>query len=260
MKRITPNEQINANLELIKVIDSRLRTAPEGELHIRKHRNGFQYWIKYLNSNNKLEYIKAADKEKLGSYVKKYYYSKLKKTIEEDNRFLSKAVRYDPNRTGKVYDDLPPNVKQYVTPLCKSVATQIKEWYEKDFQKNTYDFSPAPSYTTQKGETVRSRAELIIANELNAHDLYYHYEEALTLSNGKKRYPDFKVAHPKTGEFYYIEFFGMMDNAKYALDAFTKINEYSNDSVFPKMIFIFDYAGAPFTNTTVTNIIKTYFS
>jgi len=260
MKYLSLQEQLNLNQQLLQSINEQLTIAPAGELRMRKHNNGYQWWVHYPGSATKDEYIKGLDKDKHRSYANKYYLSLLKKEIEKENNILIKSQYYNPENKGTIYDNLPSYIKQYVTPLHKSTATQIQDWYERDFQSNTFDFSPMSSFTTQKGEIVRSRAELIIANELAAHNLYYHYEEVLTLSSGKKRYPDFTVAHPATGEFYYIEFFGMMNNEKYALDAYTKIQEYSNDAVFPKMIFMFDYVGAPFTNTTVTNIIKTYFS
>ncbi len=150
-------------------------------------------------------------------------------------------------------------MQSIVKPLYTSTAHKIEEWYMAPFVSNTFDFGSSAGYVTELGEKVRSRAECLIANELHNAGLKYHYEEQLTLKNGKNRFPDFKVAHPKTGEYYYIEFFGMMDMPEYSENAFIKISEYANDPVYSKMIFIFDHKNAPFSNAVVKNILKQFF-
>ncbi|MCW1938930.1 hypothetical protein OMD49_00765 [Bacillus anthracis] len=58
-------------------------------------------------------------------------------------------------------------------------------------------------YVTQKGERVRSKSEVIIANMLFASGIEYEYEKEIITSNGKKICPDFTLY--KNDRIYYLE-------------------------------------------------------
>ena len=69
-------------------------------------------------------------------------------------------------------------------------------------------------HRTIRGEFVRSKSEVIIANVLHNHNLRYYYEPELVLE-GKIYRPDFKIEDADTGDVWYWEHCGMMDNPKY---------------------------------------------
>ncbi len=69
-------------------------------------------------------------------------------------------------------------------------------------------------HKTARGELVRSKSEVIIANALYYHNIDYVYEPELVLE-GKVKRPDFKVVDDDTGKEWYWEHCGMMDNPKY---------------------------------------------
>ena len=69
-------------------------------------------------------------------------------------------------------------------------------------------------HKTIRGELVRSKSEVIIANALHNHNLVYVYEPELVLE-GKVYRPDFKIEDADTGDVWYWEHCGMMDNPKY---------------------------------------------
>ena len=69
-------------------------------------------------------------------------------------------------------------------------------------------------HRTVRGELVRSKSEVIIANALHYHGLDYVYEPELVLE-GKVKRPDFKIVDDDTGEEWYWEHCGMMDDPKY---------------------------------------------
>ena len=66
-------------------------------------------------------------------------------------------------------------------------------------------------HKTVRGELVRSKSEVIIANALHYHNLDYIYEPELVLE-GKVKRPDFKVVDEDTGEEWYWEHCGMMND------------------------------------------------
>lgn len=69
-------------------------------------------------------------------------------------------------------------------------------------------------HRTTRGEAVRSKSEVIIANLLHARGLDYHYEAPLTFGLVTK-YPDFTVEDDDTGITYYWEHAGMVHDPSY---------------------------------------------
>ena len=69
-------------------------------------------------------------------------------------------------------------------------------------------------HRTSRGEAVRSKSEVIIANLLDAKGLDYGYEEPLEI-DGLTKYPDFIIEDDDSGETYYWEHLGMLSNPTY---------------------------------------------
>ena len=69
-------------------------------------------------------------------------------------------------------------------------------------------------HITSRGEAVRSKSEVIIANLLDAKGLDYIYEAPLEIG-GLTKYPDFTIEDDDTGEAYYWEHLGMLSNPAY---------------------------------------------
>lgn len=114
-------------------------------------------------------------------------------------------------------------------------------------------------HKTIRGELVRSKSEVIIANALYNHNLDYVYEPELVLE-GKVYRPDFKIEDADTGDVWYWEHCGMMDNPKYKKfwenkKAFYKKNGIEEDK---NLIVTYDEDGA-FDSQKLEEIIKKIF-
>jgi hypothetical protein len=70
-------------------------------------------------------------------------------------------------------------------------------------------------HRTQRGETVRSKSEVIIADTLHHVGLDYSYEQRLVGADGSVRYPDFTIDDAETGEHVYWEHLGLLHDAAY---------------------------------------------
>ncbi len=89
-------------------------------------------------------------------------------------------------------------------------------------------------HRTKRGDLVRSKSEVIIANELLAQGVdRYEYEAPLTLPNGKTRYPDFTVVDDDTGARYYWEHLGLLHNPDYAARWERKLAAYRAAEILP---------------------------
>jgi ATP-dependent exoDNAse (exonuclease V) alpha subunit len=69
-------------------------------------------------------------------------------------------------------------------------------------------------HRTTRGEMVRSKSEVIIADHLAAQGVEYAYERPLTI-NGVTKYPDFTIEDTESGSSYYWEHCGMLHVPSY---------------------------------------------
>lgn len=70
-------------------------------------------------------------------------------------------------------------------------------------------------HRTGRGEAVRSKSEIIIADNLSFKGIEYVYEQKLIGSDGTERYPDFTIEDAESGVTYYWEHLGMLHEKGY---------------------------------------------
>jgi hypothetical protein len=89
-------------------------------------------------------------------------------------------------------------------------------------------------HRTKRGDLVRSKSEVIIANELLAQGIdRYEYEAPLALSSGEIRYPDFTIVDDNTGTRYYWEHLGLLHSPDYAARWEKKLVAYKAAGIVP---------------------------
>ena len=88
-----------------------------------------------------------------------------------------------------------------------------------------------PIYVTDKGERVRSKSELNIANMLYKMNIPYKYECPLVLSNGKIFHPDFTLLDIAKRREVYWEHRGMMDDRGYLKNTIQKVKDYRKEGI-----------------------------
>ncbi len=124
-----------------------------------------------------------------------------------------------------------------------------------------YDRSPKyPEqliHKTAAGVMVRSKSEAIIAMLLHTHKIPFRYECALSLNN-VTIYPDFTIHHPLTGQIYYWEHFGMMDNPTYSQNTCSKLQLYATNGIYPtiQLITTFETKENPLDSEYVEALIR----
>jgi GTPase SAR1 family protein len=87
-------------------------------------------------------------------------------------------------------------------------------------------------HRTSRGEAVRSKSEVIIANLLHAKKIDYHYEAPLELG-GVVKYPDFTIEDDDTGATYYWEHCGLLHDPAYSRRWEDKQQWYYEHGVLP---------------------------
>jgi hypothetical protein len=88
-------------------------------------------------------------------------------------------------------------------------------------------------HRTERGDLVRSKSELVIADKLFARRVEYAYEQPLVLPNGRIRYPDFTITDHARGVTFYWEHLGMLDDPGYRARWQRKLAEYLEAGIKP---------------------------
>lgn len=101
-------------------------------------------------------------------------------------------------------------------------------------------------HRTSRGEAVRAKSEVIIANLLHTKKIDYHYEHPLELG-GVVKYPDFTIEDDAAGITYYWEHCGMLHDPAYRRRWEEKLAWYREQGVLP-----FDEGGGPKGTLIVT--------
>jgi hypothetical protein len=100
-------------------------------------------------------------------------------------------------------------------------------------------------HRTNRGELVRSKSEVIIANEL-ASAVDYSYEQPLTIK-GVTKYPDFTIEDAESGQTFYWEHCGMLHVPSYQRRWEGKLVWYKDNGILP-----YEVGGGPNGTLIVT--------
>ena len=151
---------------------------------------------------------------------------------------------------------------EYQILLSSALKTHSQELL--DWMNSPYEHNPKhPEQLTHKtisGNYVRSKSEALIDMLLHINKIPFRYECALFLGD-TTIYPDFTIKHPETGEIYYWEHFGMMDEPSYYKNAYSKLYLYTSNQIVPtiQLITTYETKQHPLNSETVEHLIQEYF-
>ena len=143
-------------------------------------------------------------------------------------------------------------------------------WLKVEYRKKK--ISPElPPLSTENGEQVRSKSEVIIANTLKAAGVPYRYEFPLLMDKNAEipdfpdydfcnLHPDFYCLNLRTRQEFAWEHFGRMDDPDYAASAAEKIQLYQENGFFPgkNLIITMETSKKPLSSKVLKEIIKSY--
>ena len=142
--------------------------------------------------------------------------------IGEPGNMLSKEMLYTAITRQKekiiiLYNDGAFRLRDYASPACSEVARRFTCLFEApnivEYEKRYYE--QALIHRTLRGEMVRSKSEVIIANMLFEAGIDYEYEKELDLGDDGIRIPDFTIENAESGLQFYWEHCGMLGNERY---------------------------------------------
>ncbi|MDD3415844.1 MAG: AAA family ATPase [Lachnospiraceae bacterium] len=143
--------------------------------------------------------------------------------LGEPGGLLSKELLYTAITRQKdklviLYNDGAYHLRDYSSMSCSEVARRFTCLFEApnivEYKKKYYE--QALIHRTLKGDLVRSKSEVIIANMLFEAGIEYEYEKELDLGDDGIRIPDFTIEDAESGTCFYWEHCGMLGDAGYS--------------------------------------------
>lgn len=214
-------EQLKARrLQLQNVLELKLKsqkTAPQGHLRIVHPADGRPPQFYHLTDPKDFNgsYIPRAQNQLIKKLAQKDYDLKLIKLLQAQLRALDKLLDVTTTKSfaetagvttiteskiAQLYSKLNHTRQSLITPVTLTDAQYIEEWQNISWQGRPFS-EETSDYTTARGESVRSKSEVIIADTLNRLNVPYRYEYPLKLKSGQTFYPDFLCLNVRTRQF-----------------------------------------------------------
>lgn len=230
-----------------------LAVLPEGRLISSQIGKGIYYSEvengekRYLGSGSNAK-VKALQQRRM-----------IEQTIEHIDRNLdlmrAYTQEYKPINQEAVLQELPRAYRGEPESI-----TGGGSWENEPYEKNERYSAEGLVHQTLKGEMVRSKSEVLLANLLYNKGIPYHYEENLNLPEGVLA-PDFKIAVRSERRFKLLEHCGLIGNEKYARSFTWKMQTYIRNGYMPwrDVFFTFDDLNGSIDTRAISEMMDSYF-
>lgn len=252
-----------------------LSTLPKGSLSAKHiHNRLYLYYESYEKteasgtSKKKTRMLRETDRMLITGIRKRVYLQKENKKLQKNVKALKKLLHnYQAWTDETIIDELPEiyrtgfDYRGFTEESCQEENSTGR--FQKDHRNSTAKqplhsetlFPEQLIHRNSIGERYRSKAEVQVSELLLNKGIPYWYEPQLKLKSGNVR-SDFLMKHPASGRRAYLEYFGMMDDQKYAKKTALKMQQYLNSGFVAgkDVFFVFEAAA---TGMDLTVLIKT---
>ena len=247
MEELSPNQlasQIEKQLaDLQKILTAKKKSyekAPQGRIRISQNGGHPEYYLVTETGSLRGKYLPHSQETLARQLAQKDYDVRLIKQVQKEINTLQNYLKHagGGRAISELYDSLCPARRALITPVTLTDEQYAANWQEVSWAGRP--FSPdTPLLLTARGERVRSKSEVIIADTLFRHKIPYRYEYTLQVhrtsgSGGTiTLHPDFLCLNTRTRTELYWEHFGLMDDPDYSANAAGKLRLYIENGILP---------------------------
>ena len=186
----------------ISNIRKRNKNAPKGSLRIINKWNKHQYYHRINPSDPQGKYIPRKDQITAIRLAQKDYDNKALKALLTQQQAIGQFLaKFDPELVNHVYENLCDARKELVTPVYLDDKRFIEEWQNVTYTRLGFKDTD-PEFYTAKGERVRSKSEILIADSLFRHGVPYLCEYPVYDNGVIFAAPDFKCLNVRLRKEY----------------------------------------------------------
>lgn len=256
MQDLLKNVEIEKKLQikLRRKITNALKNSTPGSLRMK---GKYYYWSRRENGVYSESYLGKEDNQIVQRLKRKRYLQTALKTIDRNlkaiEKFETSYKPYDPISLSEgmaTAYQIPPD----------SIFSIMEIINPKDWQRVYKKSCMFPEFLTQvtdKGERVRSKSEVIIANALSTNDIEFQYECNQRIGCEWVS-PDFQIFLPRKNRIVIWEHFGRADDPEYLDRAMHKIKLYIDNGyvLWHDLIITFEDKNGGIDSNLVSKIIE----
>lgn len=254
--------------DLEKIIANKLKTLKAIGKRYKDKLQSLYYWNAALEVSNNYYYkVENGKRIYLGrfdgpncdeiKYIQMHHYLKeVDKRIENNCRHMEKFLKhYKSIEPEDVNADLPRAYRLVEGEEYKLYQPRRELSYEKSCKHPEHLI-----HRTLKGELVRSKSELIIANMLFSKGIQYRYEEVIEVGD-EIIAPDFRIYVERDERFKILEHCGMIGKPQYRDKYLWKLNLYIEEGYMPwrDVFFTYDFLDGEIDSQWIESIIDRFF-
>ena len=259
------SQELDKRISFLREITARkkqeLQCKPQGTLIVNSCRGKPQY---YLRENGKRTYLRENQQQMVRELCQKSYDQKILAAAGEELEELEKLRTYYEERKSHlceaIYDRTDVRRRQFIEPVWMPDEEYRKKWESFVYERKGFR-EDAPEYYSEKGERVRSKTEILIANLLTKYGIPYRYECPLYLNGYGWIHPDFTVLHVEKRKEMYFEHLGMLDDENYREEALKRIAAYEKNGFFPgdRLVLTYESTRNPINSKVLEELLAHYF-
>lgn len=218
--------------------------APQGRIRISQNGGHPEYYLVTERGSLRGKYLPHSQKTLTRQLAQKDYDARLIKLLQKEITALQNYMKQTSNGRAipELYDSLCPARRSLITPAILTNEQYAARWQDVSWTGRPFA-SDAPYICTARGERVRSKSEVIIADTLFRYNIPYRYEFPITLKRSNSDdirrdlgrsitlYPDFLCLNTRTRTEFYWEHFGLMDSTEYSNNAAGKLRLYTENGI-----------------------------
>ena len=247
--------------KIIVEAQKRLNSAPEGAVRVVRHGKGVQFFHRLKSTDKSGVYLSVSERRTALALVQKEYDRKIIAAARNQSALIDRFLKsYDRNILRNIYDSYPETRKSLIIPAELPDHEYAAAWQAQEFQHKSFP-EGFPEHYTARGERVRSKSEVMIADALDRAGIPYRYECPLYLDSCTI-HPDFTILRIRDRKEIYWEHLGMMDDPEYCANALQRIRLYEVNDINCgiDIIYTMEIGKMPINLSVIRHVIDTYCS
>lgn len=248
--------------QLLSKLQQEMSVAPEGTLRITqtsKKKKTYQFYHCAEDTARMGRYIRKSNLTLACQLAQKMYDEVLFGRAQSQLEAVQTLkIGYDSIELQRLYEELSEQKQALIKPWVLNDQQYVEQWLADEYPPMLFE-PGTPEFYTGKGERVRSKSEVMIADRLIALGVPYKYEKPLHLDGGTVR-PDFTALNVRTREELYWEHLGKMGDEDYSENAVRKINRYVREGIMPgrNLILTYETKASSLSSPIIERCIKEY--